>query len=260
MKRWCIAATLWLISACGTANSRHSIILLAPFEGRYREIGYEALYAARLALLDADSSLDLLPIDDGGTSDLAAQRADAFAQLENTPTAVILLGYNATSPDVQGALSPLPALIVGWWGNEAQFSHVSELFPQSIVTRVDEADREPLPELARKPDLDLIGDVGGLLGFARLRLTSALPVETITVISSGRLPDPEFSQRYLNSAPFAPPPRLIASQVYDAVRLIARAASDGTPLIELEDRALTMPLYAYRLDEQGELRLDHIIE
>lgn len=259
MRTWCIAATLWLISACGTANNRQSIILLAPFEGRYREVGYEALYAARIALVDAGSSLDLLPIDDGGTPAFAVQRARAVARLDHA-AAVIVLGYNATSPDVQEALVPLPVMIVGWWGNEAQFSHVAELFPQSIVTRVDQADQEPLPETARIPELTSVGDVGGLLGFARLRLASALPVETITVVSSGRLPDPEFSQRYLNSAPFAPPPRLIASQVYDAVMMISRATSDGTTLIELEDRALTMPVYTYRLDEQGELRLYHIVE
>jgi hypothetical protein len=253
------AAVTCSICACGTANVRRAIILLAPFEGRYREIGYEALYAAQLALADAESALDLLPMDDGGTPDLAVLRARAIAQLDHA-AAVILLGHHAASADVQAALAPLPTWIVGWWGHEAAFPHVSAFFPQRIAALTGTSHAKRLPELARTPNLDAVGDVGGLLGFARLRSAAGLPLDTVLILSSGRLLDPQFAQRYLNSAPFAPPPRLIAAQVYDAVRLIARAASDGARLHELADQQSALPLYAYRLDERGELRLDHVIE
>ncbi|MBK8025689.1 MAG: hypothetical protein IPK19_30930 [Chloroflexi bacterium] len=44
------------------------VALLAPFEGANRLIGYEALYAARMAAADAgDLWLELLPIDDGNS-------------------------------------------------------------------------------------------------------------------------------------------------------------------------------------------------
>jgi hypothetical protein len=253
------AAVMCSICACGAGKARRAIILLAPFEGRYREIGYEALYAARLALVDAESALDLLPIDDGGTADLAVLRARAIAQLDHA-AAVILLGHHASSADVQAALAPLPTWIVGWWGHEAVFSHVSEFFPQRIVALTETSDAETLLASARTPNLGAIGDAGGLSGFARLRSAAGLPVEEVLILSSGGLPNPQFAQRYLNSAPFAPPPRLIAAQVYDAVMLISRAALDGTLLSGSAGQEIHLLLYAYRLDERGELRLDHIVE
>jgi hypothetical protein len=252
MRRWVIVASLWFLSGCGGVDQRPSIILLAPFEGRYREIGYEALYAARLALADSQLAFDLLPIDDGGTLEFAVQRARAIARLGNV-AAVILLGQHAVSTEVQESLSPLPTWIVGWWGNEAQFAHVSGLFPPGMMSLAGQADMETLSALAQTRDLESVGDVGGLLGFAQLRLDAGLPVENVTILSAGRLPDHEFSQRYLDSAPFEPPPRLIASQVYEAVMLISNGAVSG-----LADRDLA--LYAYRLNDQGELRLDHIVE
>ena len=40
------------LTACGASNPElpGKIALLAPFEGQYREIGYNALYAVRLAI------------------------------------------------------------------------------------------------------------------------------------------------------------------------------------------------------------------
>ncbi len=254
MRLWLIAAGLWLLSGCGKVEQRSSLILLAPFEGRYREVGYEALYAARLALAETQSAFDLLPVDDGGTPEFAVQRARAIDRMENA-AAVILLGQYAVSPEVQEALSPLPAWIVGWWGHRSQFSHISELFPEHILGLTDQPYPQQLTELAQIPDLEAVGDVGGLLSFVRLRLTLGLPIEDVTVLSAGRLPDHDFSQRYLNSAPFALPPRLLASQVYDAVMLIARDSQRRA-----EDHESPLRLYAYRLDAQGELRLDHIVE
>src|SRR4051794_35174325 len=83
------------LSACGVMHTPITrIALLAPFEGRYREIGYNALYAARLALADAaDPQIELLPIDAGG--DQAAERARALS-LDPQVKTVILLGYEAT--------------------------------------------------------------------------------------------------------------------------------------------------------------------
>lgn len=252
MRRWLILACLWCLSGCSSVDQRPSIILLAPFEGRYREIGYEALYAARLALADSQAAFDLLPIDDGGTAEFAVQRARAIARLDHA-AAVIVLGSHAVSTAVQESLPPLPTWIVGWWGHEAQFTHVTGHFPPDMMALFGQDDIETLPALARTPDLESVGDVGGLLGFARLRLDAGLPLENVTILSAGRLPDPEFNRRYLDSAPFASPPRLIASQVYDAVMLISTAAFPGSA-----ERNLT--LHAYHLDDRGELRLDHIVE
>src|SRR5919108_607445 len=56
--------------------------LVAPFEGRYREVGYEVIYAVRLAVREANAgggvagySVELTALDDGGDSALAAHQA-----------------------------------------------------------------------------------------------------------------------------------------------------------------------------------------
>ena len=43
------ALLLVALTACGGTPPVMRLALLAPFEGRYREVGYQALYAARLA-------------------------------------------------------------------------------------------------------------------------------------------------------------------------------------------------------------------
>ncbi|MDZ4763916.1 MAG: hypothetical protein SGI73_05135 [Chloroflexota bacterium] len=99
------------VSGCAISPTppRYQIALLAPFEGRDREIGYEALYAARLALADSTSHFDLLPIDDGGTPSSATERARGIARAPSI-LAVIVLGTNMTTPDVYSALVDLPVL------------------------------------------------------------------------------------------------------------------------------------------------------
>ena len=68
---------LAVVSACAVVRTPSIVrmALLAPFEGRYREVGYNALYAARLGFCRRQAILqvDLLAVDDGGTQ--AANRA-----------------------------------------------------------------------------------------------------------------------------------------------------------------------------------------
>ncbi len=59
--------------------------LVAPFEGRYRQIGYDAVYAARLAVREINDAggvngyaLALVAFDDGGTADGAEAAAQAL--------------------------------------------------------------------------------------------------------------------------------------------------------------------------------------
>jgi hypothetical protein len=87
------------------------IVLLAPFEGEQRDLGYNALYAVRLALSDANAqNIDFLAIDDGGTLHNTQDRALALQQ-DGAIRAILLLGDHATHPDVQKLL-PNVAIIV----------------------------------------------------------------------------------------------------------------------------------------------------
>lgn len=151
MKRFAaftLILAMLIVSGCAISRTptRDKIALIAPFEGRDREIGYEALYAARLALVDAGSPYDLLPIDDGGTPFTAVDRARALTH-DPAVQAVILAGANTTANEIIGILAAIPTQII----------------------------------------------------------TETRPL------------DPEFAQRYSESAEFAPPPTDFAMWTYDAV-------------------------------------------
>jgi ABC-type branched-subunit amino acid transport system substrate-binding protein len=62
------------------------IALVAPFEGRYRDVGYEVIYAVRLAVREANAgggvagySVELLALDDSGDPEMAVAQARKVA-------------------------------------------------------------------------------------------------------------------------------------------------------------------------------------
>ena len=94
------------------------IALLAPFEGRHREVGYQALYAARLAIAETErTDIDLLAVNDGGTVDRALSRAAALNR-DPLVRAVVLLGPYATADSVRERLQA-PVWHVGVWDDAA---------------------------------------------------------------------------------------------------------------------------------------------
>ncbi len=217
------AATLMLLltmslAACGKgeASQPKKIALLAPFEGQYREIGYNALYALRLAFADvAPSNAQLLAVDDGGTSASAIARIRAL-NLDPAVAAVIAIGPQATHPAAQLA-NDKPLILVGNWGHD----------------RADEdsfyaSDRD-LSKSRGSGDLDMLAQTYALADDpAKLRF-----------YSSGSLPDEAFRQRYLNSALYAPAPNPLATLTYDIGRLALSAIINGTAISATEHHGLT---------------------
>ncbi len=89
---------LILLTAC-TASTRPvvKVGLVAPFEGRYRAIGYEAIYAARLAIREINAQgglngrrVELVALDDRGEP---AQALEAARQLVLDPQVVAVIGH-----------------------------------------------------------------------------------------------------------------------------------------------------------------------
>ena len=87
-----------LLAACA-ASTRPvvKIGLVAPFEGRYRPIGYEAIYAARLAIREINARggidgrrVELVALDDRGEPDKAITAA---RQLALDPQVVAVIGH-----------------------------------------------------------------------------------------------------------------------------------------------------------------------
>ena len=88
--------------------------LVAPFEGRHRAIGYDALYSARLAVreLNAAGGIDgtrvaLVALDDSGNPEFAAATADSLIV---DPNVVAVVGH--WLPETTAAAG---ATLRKWW-------------------------------------------------------------------------------------------------------------------------------------------------
>lgn len=207
-----LAAITLCFSACAVlrAPETRRIALFAPFEGRYREIGYNALYAARLAAADNPSAqVELLAVDAGGIE--AVNRASALAQ-DPLVMAVVALGSDATAPEVLRAFGDIPVLIVGEWGAQPIGDTVFIFSNPDIAKQISTSPSISVTDAAETPAPVVGSDVFALDGFAKLRDQ----LGGVTVLSSGTLPDDEFTARYQRSDPFAPEPGLLATLTQSA--------------------------------------------
>ncbi|MEP7359900.1 MAG: ABC transporter substrate-binding protein [Anaerolineales bacterium] len=99
------AGWLWLVmAALVLAPARAQVTrpvlkigLAAPFEGRYRDVGYEVIYAVRLAVREANAkggvagyTIELTALDDSGD---AAQAAEQARKMAADPAIVGVIGH-----------------------------------------------------------------------------------------------------------------------------------------------------------------------
>lgn len=214
-------ALVFVISGCMGARSGEisRVALLAPFEGRYREVGYNALYAAKLALQDWNSTnVELVAIDDGGTAASAVDRARALAQ-DPLVKAVVVLGYAATDAETQRALGDVPVLVVGHWGARPETENVFVLANSALGDSLTTSSRLEVTDGAQLDAPLNGGEIFALEQFARLRPS----VDGIRILSSGTLPDAAFTERYNQTGLFVPAPGLLATLTYDAFGMILTA-------------------------------------
>ncbi|MBL8131103.1 MAG: hypothetical protein JNL42_04535 [Anaerolineae bacterium] len=109
------AVLLLMCTGCSALQTPviYRVALLAPFEGANRAVGYEALYAARLAAADFGGIwIELLPIDDGESE--AVARAHALAA-DPLVLAAMAVGEPAEDAAAVAAFGDLPLVIVGNW-------------------------------------------------------------------------------------------------------------------------------------------------
>lgn len=265
-KRLTMTTLLCLLAGCATSQPVTRIALLAPFEGRYREVGYDLYYAAKLALNDGGyTNIELLPIDDGGTVEYAAERAEALS-LNPLVQVALVAGIEASDERVQQAFGDVPVIVIGHWSTEPQDSDIFMLSNVEIDSMVtDEVDIIDAAQL----ESPVIGrEVLALKQFPRLRET----LEEITVVSSASPADAAFTERYLNSDLFVQPPGLLVTLGYDATRIAADAVVNAVDrqgvtvnleqmnysglngLIAFENSYwLDAPIIYYTYDEDGQL-------
>ena len=213
-----------LLSACAVIQSpeRRRIALFAPFEGRYREVGYNALYGARLAVSDIlNQTVDLLAVDDGGTQ--AVSHAAALAQ-DPLVMAVVVLGYDGTTPEALAAFGDIPVLVVGNWGAQPTGDNVFIYSNPEIDEQLTVSARISVLDAAASPAPLVGGEVFALDGFVKLRDS----LDGVTVVSSGMPPDVDFAARYKASDPFAPEPGLLATLTHQAIEMAIFWSGGGT--------------------------------
>jgi ABC-type branched-subunit amino acid transport system substrate-binding protein len=108
-----LLALLVLLPAagCRTLPETVKIGLVAPFEGRWRDAGYDAIYAARLAIREVNERggvagvrVELVALDDGGD---ARQAVEAAATLAADPQVLVALGH--WLPETTAAAAPVYA-------------------------------------------------------------------------------------------------------------------------------------------------------
>jgi len=114
-----LPCSFFLLACLPVTRPVVKIALVAPFEGRYRDVGYEVIYAARLAVREANASggiagysVELLALDDSGDPDLAVAQARKVAA---DPLVVGVIGHwldtttRAAAPEYDAEGIPLLA-------------------------------------------------------------------------------------------------------------------------------------------------------
>lgn len=253
--------------ACSARNVSgiQRIALIAPFEGRYSAIGYDAYYAVRLAIKErGNDTIELLAIDDGGSRSSAIERAKALA---NDPLVkvVIALGNNATQPDSQQAFANTPVIIVGQWLTKPAAENVYMLASKQLeslltinVSTLEEATQVKAPVVG--------GEIFALSQFPLISKN----LSNVTVASSSSLPSEEFRRRYLSSGQYVPEPGLLATLSYDAAGIALEAIQSGDPksmrgttykglnsdIRFVDGYWVDAPIYYYRYDTDGNLIIE----
>ncbi|MEQ8677421.1 MAG: hypothetical protein RLP44_15165 [Aggregatilineales bacterium] len=243
------------------------IVLLAPFEGRYREVGYQALYAMQLAFAESgvNTQVELHAIDDGSSPQSAVDRAQAIL-LDDRAVAVVILGYAAADESVLDVLGEIPTFISGYWNVTLPLSENIYVYTNPQIS--DLIDLPPTLSVT-----DLIGFSPPYTGGDMLILEQALELiadlRGVQVASSFALPDDSFQERFVRENQFAPQPNLIAVGSYETTTYLLhhveqlvlenRLSRDNLrdSLAENTDFVdgfmVNLPVFLYQYDTDGRL-------
>jgi len=240
-----LLANLCALTACLPPVLPHvlKIGLVAPFEGRYRYVGYDAIYAARLAVREINAAggvagwmLELVAYDDRADPELA--RTTARNLVIDSDVVAVIGHYRQASTDAASAVyaeAGMPLLAVGAWltPTTAPLWHLAPPPEQVAAAIIDAAD---LPPFTSPP-------LGGIFPFNSLSLDGtflfASPpsggIEEGDVWPEGTLfvtpyPLPQdlpgleaWDTAYRGVGPHVPDPGVYALPTYEAVCVLAEA-------------------------------------
>lgn len=241
---WLLTSVFCILTSACVPSVRPTIKigLIAPFEGRYREIGQEVIYAARLAVREANArggvggySIELTSLDDGGD---AAQSAEQARKLATDPQMVGVIGSWLDWTTLAAA----PALADSGIAQLATTS-AAGLDPAAFRLWMTQSDIESAaPDSLRCPapcdlpfSLDWLSQhaqdrarIAGppLWGLSQFPRLAGQQAEGVAFITPAPLPadstDPSFADRYRSISPGVEP-RFLAVLAYDAAHTLFAA-------------------------------------
>ncbi|MBL8045521.1 MAG: ABC transporter substrate-binding protein [Anaerolineales bacterium] len=195
-----------LLSACTVTRPVIKIGLVAPFEGRYRDVGYEVVFAVRLAVREINAaggvggySVELVALDDSGDEQMALEQARKLA----TDASVIA--------------------VIGHWRENTTLAAAPE-YERAGIPLIAPSANAQLPtstfKLWNPSSCHLITASNCFESLEDLELAA---VENVTITVPAPLPadsaDATFAERYRPIA-FGYEPQFNAVLAYDAARLI----------------------------------------
>jgi len=146
----CLAWCVVLLVACslpGSAKATIKVGLSAPFEGRYRDLGYEVLYAVRLAVRQRN--------DAGGVGQRYLVELVALNDFDEAEEAVIQARGMAVDPGVLGVLAGLSPETA-----QAAATEYTRLGLPFLIPAIDLTKPQPSPP----PELGFATDYQALSG------------------------------------------------------------------------------------------------
>jgi ABC-type branched-subunit amino acid transport system substrate-binding protein len=238
-----LSAFCFLLSACyPVTRPVAKIALVAPFEGRYRDVGYEVIYAVRLAVREANASggvagyaVELLALDDSGDPEMATAQARKVAA---DPQVVGVIGHwlesttLAAAPEYEAEGIPLLATTSSPDLPASEF----RLWPTDVALKA------AMPDALHCPaHCDSLEDLGWLTsnvqpptsnlqiagpplwGQPQFASLAGAAAEGVYFVAPAPLPadsaDPSFADRY-RAISNGVEPRSYAVLAYDATRLL----------------------------------------
>jgi ABC-type branched-subunit amino acid transport system substrate-binding protein len=201
-----------VFTACAVTRPTLKIGLAAPFEGRYRNIGYEVIYAVRMAVREANAaggvagySVELVALDDSGDPQRAVEQARKLA----------------ADPQVLG--------VIGHWRHETTAAAAAE-YDQAGIPLLATASAPQLPASAFRlspaampcqpatlspcpQTSEELWMLGAAAGGVIISAPAPLPADSA---------DPAFAERY-RAISNDVEPRFNAVLAYDATRVLLDA-------------------------------------
>ena len=250
------------------AHKSTIIGLIAPFEGRYQDVGYNALYATQLAIEEANLSdqIQLLPLDIGTNISDMSQRLNAINNNQGIIAVVIIDYENQTIPELDFN-AEVPIIAMGEWAITTNSPPFLIYRNPTIQDRLSDSSLQSV--IAGSISDSFTG--GEVITIDEFKIFIE-NIENVTIVSSTQLPSNEFRESYLELNQFAPEPTLVATLTYDVINIILDAVSSAK---NLSRSALSSTLHQLVTDDgyfnnvsileyqyvDGELMIvDHVIE